>query len=114
MPYLKIQTNHELNAEGRAALMAKASRTLAESLGKPEQYVMIAVQDGTAMQFAGSDDPAAYMELKSIGLPESQTTALSQTLCDLVQTEIGVSRDRVYIEFTNAPRNMWGWNGATF
>ena len=114
MPYLRIQTNHSLRAEGRASLMAEASRTVAECLAKPEQYVMVAVEDGRPMLFAASDAPAAYLELKSIGLPESQTTALSQALCALIQTEIGVSQDRVYIEFANAPRNMWGWNGATF
>ena len=114
MPYLRIQTNQSLHAEGRASLVTQASRTVAESLAKPEQYVMVAVEDGTPMLFAGSDAPAAYLELKSIGLPESRTTELSRALCELVQTEIGVSQDRVYIEFADAPRSMWGWNGATF
>ena len=114
MPYLRIQTNHLLDAEGRASLVAKASRTVAERLAKPEQYVMVALEDGTPMLFAGSDSPAAYLELKSIGLPESRTTELSRALCTLVQAEIGVSQDRVYIEFTDVPRSMWGWNGATF
>ena len=114
MPYLSIQTNNSLHAEERTSLLTKASRTVAESLAKPEHYVMIAVEDGRLMLFAGSDAPAAYLELKSIGLPESQATVLSRALCDLLHTEIGVPQDRVYIEFVDAPRKMWGWNGTTF
>lgn len=114
MPYLSIRTNKSLAAGERASLLAKASGSIAESLAKPEHYVMVALEDDTPMLFAGGDAPAAYLELKSIGLPESQTTALSRTLCELMQTETGISQDRVYIEFVDAPRSMWGWNGATF
>ncbi|MDX1698112.1 MAG: phenylpyruvate tautomerase MIF-related protein, partial [Thiohalobacterales bacterium] len=67
-----------------------------------------------AMQFAGSDEPLAYLELKSIGLPESATADISGALCQLISSEAGVQPDRVYIEFTDAPRKMWGWNNSTF
>ena len=26
----------------------------------------------------------------------------------------GIAGDRIYIEFADAPRRMWGWNGGTF
>ena len=54
------------------------------------------------------------LELKSIGLPQDRTTELSKALCKLVHDEFGVRPDRVYIEFADAPRTMWGWNGGTF
>ena len=114
MPYLSVRTNKSLAADACAALLTKASRAVAESLEKPEQYVMVALQGDTPMLFAGHDAPMAYLELKSIGLPESRTAALSRSLCDLMHTELGIPQDRVYIEFANAPRSMWGWNGATF
>ena len=87
---------------------------VAEQLGKPERYVMTSVETNTAMQFAGSDEPLAYLELKSIGLPESITAGTSKALCDLVSAQTGISPERIYIEFTDAPRKMWGWNGGTF
>lgn len=114
MPYLKIQTNLELDASAADSLAAEASRTAAEALGKPERYVMVAVQPGTTMAFAGDNAPLAYLELKSIGLPESRTAGLSDTLCGMISDKLGIARDRVYIEFADAPRAMWGWNGATF
>jgi phenylpyruvate tautomerase len=114
MPYLKIQTNEALAAEQTAALLPRASRLVAELLGKPERYVMVAMVADTPMLFAGGDAPAAYLELKSIGLPESLTGKLSAGLCSLMHEALGIDPERVYIEFHDAARAMWGWNGGTF
>lgn len=114
MPYLKIQTNHEIDAGRSADFIKSASRLVADGLGKPERYVMVALEPPVPMVFAGSDAPTVFMELKSIGLPESKTAGLSDSLCKLVNTELGVPADRVYIEFQDAPRKMWGWDGGTF
>jgi phenylpyruvate tautomerase PptA (4-oxalocrotonate tautomerase family) len=114
MPYLKIQTNQPLTEEASKALAARSSAVVAEQLGKPERYVMTAVEINPAMQFAGTTEPLAYLELKSIGLQESMTAAVSQALCSLVTAETGIKPDRIYIEFADAPRKMWGWNGGTF
>jgi phenylpyruvate tautomerase len=114
MPFIKIQTNQKIAESAAKALASKASGTVARLLGKPEAYVMVSVESNPAMQFAGSDEPLAYLELKSIGLPQSITPAASQALCDLVAGETGVAANRIYIEFTDAPRHLWGWNGDTF
>lgn len=114
MPYLKIQTNHSVDAAKAAQFIKSASRLVADGLGKPERYVMVALEPPLPMVFAGSDDPTVFMELKSIGLPESKTAKLSESLCQLVNTEFGVPSDRIYIEFQDAPRKMWGWDGGTF
>ena len=49
-----------------------------------------------------------------IGLAESLIADTSQALCALVTAETGIGAERIYIEFTDAPRSMWGWNGGTF
>jgi len=114
MPFLRIQTNRPLPEAKARSLAASASALVAEQLGKPERYVMTSVESNTAMQFAGTDEPLAYLELKSIGLPESITAGVSETLCQLVSSETGTDPARIYIEFTDAPRKMWGWNNGTF
>lgn len=114
MPLLKIQTNATLDAESAARLMADASRTVAAELGKPEGYVMVALEDGRRMLFAGDPAPLAYCELKSIGLPQARTGALSQAIAQLLNKAVGIPADRVYIEFADAQGRMWGWNGSTF
>jgi len=114
MPFLNIRTNQQLAESAAKSLASKASARVAELLGKPEAYVMVSVETGANMLFAGSDEPLAYLELKSIGLPRSITASASQALCDLVAGETGVATNRIYIEFADAPRHMWGWNGGTF
>lgn len=114
MPYLRIQTNQQLDDNKKQDLLKQASATVASGLGKPEQYVMVSIAPVQPMVFAGDDAPCAYLELKSIGLPESKTGDLSASLCGLVESTTGIASDRVYIEFADAPRAMWGWNGGTF
>lgn len=114
MPMLKIQTNSPVAAEDKMALATLASGIVAEILGKPERYVMVSIEENPSMLFGGSDVPLAYLELKSIGLPESQTSEFSARLANLLEEQLGLPSDRVYIEFSDAPRSMWGWNGGTF
>lgn len=114
MPLLKIQTNIEIDKQNKNGLLAKASKLTAEQLGKPENYVMVVIESQQPMLFAGSDSPLAYIEFKSIGLPESKTKDFSHALCNLINSETAIPQDRIYIEFANAERSMWGWNGGTF
>ena len=114
MPYLKIQTNKPLTEESVKQLLIKASCQVANELGKPEKYVMVELAVNTSMIFSGNDEPCAYVEMKSIGLPESQTQHLSQLLCTLLAQQLGIAADRIYIEFIDIPRKFWGWNSSTF
>lgn len=112
MPYLMIRTNCRL--DDKSAVLTKASQRVASALGKPERYVMVSIEDNVDMCFAGDTTPCAYLELKSIGLPGDRTAALSATLCELMASELTIASDRVYIEFADAERHMWGFNGKTF
>lgn len=114
MPYISIQTNKPLDLSAQKDLLSRVSRSTAEMLAKPESYVMVAIVPSTAMMFGGSDAPTAYLTLKSLGLPEDQTANLSQSLCQLVSTTLGIQNDRIYIEFGSPARHLWGWNESTF
>ena len=114
MPLLKIQTNRQLSAEDCSDLLKSISTTIAQALGKPERYVMIVLEENQSMLFAGSDDPMAFLELKSIGLSVQITGDLSATLCGTIGSSLDIPTDRIYIEFADAERAMWGWNSTTF
>ena len=114
MPYLSLQTNVELPDGKRDALLAGASRLLAEQLGKPEQYVMVDIGPKQQMIFAGSGAPTAFLSLKSIGLPDVKLKPLSAALCKLLHDHAGIPADRVYIEFVDAKAKYWGFDGGTF
>ena len=114
MPYLKIQTNLPLSKKAERNVLRDASALVARELKKPEEFVMIAAQPDTPMLFAGTDDPVAFLELKSIGLPVRRTKQLSRALCDLIRDHLGIRAERVYVKFIDVRRGMWGWKGDTF
>lgn len=112
MPMLNIRTNVEVAESG--VLLKQLSAVLASILGKPESYVMVALEAGVPMVFGGSDEPLAYLELKSLGLPEERTVEFSEALCGVVGEALGVAANRIYIEFASPPRHMFGWDKRTF
>jgi len=112
MPYIKLQTNESIDSGEE--FLKKLSAGISEKLGKPESYIMTALQADIQMTFAGSTEKTAFIELKSIGLGESVTGELSSFICDFVEEELGIKKDRVYIDFADSPGAMWGWDGGTF
>jgi phenylpyruvate tautomerase len=85
-----------------------------KDFGMPESYVLISLKPGTSLIFGGSDKPAAFVRLKSIGLPKDRCSELSAKICGYITEELGVPKDRVFIDFKDLERNLFGWNGKTF
>ena len=114
MPYLSITTNASLDRDSAAELAQNLSAFAAELLGKPEAYVMAAVSTNAAMTFAGSDAPTAFIELRSIGLPENQCNAFAASISDFIHSALGIESGRVFIDFHDLQRSRFAWNGKTF
>jgi phenylpyruvate tautomerase PptA (4-oxalocrotonate tautomerase family) len=114
MPYLKIQTNLPLSEKAEETILKSASGLVAKELEKPESFVMVALQGDTPMLFAGTADPVAFLELKSVGLPGRKTKILCQALCELVEQHLGIAKERVYVKFLDVNHSMWGWKGDVF
>ncbi|MFM7425554.1 MAG: phenylpyruvate tautomerase MIF-related protein [Elainella sp.] len=115
MPLIKVQTSAVPDSGTVESLLKGLSASLAKHTGKPESYVMTALEPGLVMTFAGTADPTCYIEVKSVGsMSPAQTQAMSQDFCQQVQAALGVALNRTYIEFADAKGYMWGWNGSTF
>ena len=113
MPYLKILTNVATSDEEVQSLLAECSQKLSAALNKSEDHIMLSHKSNPQMIFAGSEDPLAYLELKSIGMTDADTPNLSEMLATLLQERLGVASNRIYIEFSASPRGLWGFNGRT-
>jgi phenylpyruvate tautomerase len=116
MPLIKVQTSVSAPPGADVETMLKnLSSKLAKHLGKPESYVMTAFEPGISMTFGGTTDPVCYIEIKSIGtMQPEQTKAMSQDFCQQIHQSLGVAKNRIYIEYTDAQAAMWGWNSSTF
>ncbi|MGR9052723.1 MAG: phenylpyruvate tautomerase MIF-related protein [Gammaproteobacteria bacterium] len=114
MPYIKLNTNAVIDSKQSQHLLSEFSKLLAKETGKSERYVMVEVNGGKTMSFAGNTEPLAYLECKSVGLSSAQAKALSKSVSQVLQKSLNLPADRIYIEFGNCPAEFWGWNGSTF
>jgi phenylpyruvate tautomerase len=114
MPFLSIVTNVEISPESAGRLLNEASRAVAAGTGKPERYVLVKIQGGQPLLFSGSIDPAAFLEVKSIGFPGAGVKELTRSLCELVTAHLGIPGSRTYIVFEDVKGAMWGHDGETF
>ncbi|HVX96182.1 MAG TPA: phenylpyruvate tautomerase MIF-related protein [Polyangia bacterium] len=116
MPLCQVLTNvPSPPPPAGAALLGELSRLLADRFGKPERWVMTSLQPGLAMTFGGTDGPTAFVAVKNIGtMKPDETETLSSEICRLVGQALGISPERIYIEFVDAVDHLWGWNGGTF
>jgi len=114
MPFFKVETNRQADDARTGALLNKASALVSQMLGKPEKFVMVSIETDKRMMFGGDGEPTAFVQLKSIGLPTDRCAEFSGKICQFLSDELGIQPDRVFIDFKDAARNLFGWNGKTF
>ena len=96
--FFSVTTNQSLSTKEKSVLLSDLSRECAELLGKSEEYIMVRLNLG---------------ELFSIGLSNLETSPLSAHLCKLLGEKLTISADRIFLNFNDVPRDLWGWNGRT-
>jgi phenylpyruvate tautomerase PptA (4-oxalocrotonate tautomerase family) len=101
-------------ADERAQFATEAGREVAHALSKPEEYLMVIMEKADTMLMGGKDSSVAFCELRGLGLPEDRTAELSALICRLCEKHLHTPPERVYINFFNMPRHMWGWDSKTF
>ena len=114
MPLLSVYTSKPapLNAD---SFLKSLSALLAHELGKPESYVMTALHAETPMTFAGTTAPACFASIKSLGtFTPADTHRLSALLCSALSRGLDIPTSRIYLEFSNPPGHLWGFDGETF
>ena len=114
MPYLSIFTNARLADARQSELLVTASRVVASQLGKPENYVMVSIAAGQRLAFAGSEEPAAFLEVRSIRFPDAKRGSLCTGLTDLIAEFCGIARDRIFLVMADVDAKLWGHDGKTF
>ncbi len=110
MPLIKIESSRDVPPE----VLAGLSKITAESIGKPETYVMVCAAKADLMM-AVAEGNAAFVEVKSIGgLEPDVCRTLSAEICGLLNEQLEISADRIYLNFTDVPASQWGFNGSLF
>lgn len=114
MPLVQLKTNVALEPDRARSLARKLGATAARTLGKPEAYVMAAVEAGQAMAFGGKSDPAALVQVLSLGLDAGACGGLVRDVSALVLAELSIPSERVFVACHGHDPAMFGWKGQTF
>jgi phenylpyruvate tautomerase len=115
MPLIQIFTSAAPAPGAADKLLRDLSGALAKHFDKPEQWVMTCLVPGVGMTFGGAPGPTCFAAIKNIGkLTPEKTAKLSADLCSRLSLGLGVSSDRIYLEFTDAVGYLWGYDGGTF
>ena len=115
MPTFILHTNSTINDHQNETIRKDAVDILSQELSKSKKFIVTLIHDSVALEFGQSEAPCAYIEVKSVGtLSPEQTTAMSDRICNSLQRILSIPPDRIYIEFQESPRHLWGWNAKTF
>ncbi|KAE9603138.1 putative intramolecular oxidoreductase [Lupinus albus] len=115
MPCLNISTNVTLDGVDTSSILSEATSTVAKLIGKPEAYVMIVLKGSVPVSFGGTEQPAAYGELVSIGgLNPDVNKKLSAEIASILETKLSVPKSRFFLKFYDSKGSNFGWNGTTF
>ena len=111
MPYIELKTN------GKIADREALKRTFGEEIrlisGKTERWLMVSLEDGCDMCFAGSSDPCAIAKVSLFGkASDADYDNLTEALCATLSEELSIPADRIYIKYEEI--SHWGWNGGNF
>ncbi|MBP7636044.1 hypothetical protein KBA41_17900, partial [Candidatus Ozemobacteraceae bacterium] len=99
MPFLRLTSSAPETPAKAAALAEELSQAVSRLLGKPETYVMVAVGKAD-MRMSGTDEPSAFIELRSIGgFSTQKNKAISEALSGIVTKHLGVSGSRIFLNF---------------
>jgi phenylpyruvate tautomerase len=115
MPLVRIVTSAEVSPVAAGALLRDLSALLAREIGKPEAYVMTCLEPRAVMTFAGTTEPACFVEVKNVGkLSPELGKRLSAGITARLVEGVGVKKNRVYIELVETLPHHWGYDGDTF
>ncbi|KAI0497251.1 macrophage migration inhibitory factor homolog isoform X2 [Dendrobium catenatum] len=115
MPCLNLSTNVDLTGVDTSSILSEATKTVAKLINKPEAYVMIVLKGSVPISFGGTEEPAAYGELVSIGgLNPDVNKKLSAAIATILETKLSVPKSRYFLKFYDSKGSAFGWNGSTF
>lgn len=114
MPYVNLHTSEPIPQAKQTQMVKAISQFTAGAIGKPEGYMMVTLSHGTVC-LGGVVAPGAFADVRSIGgLNGKVNGQIAAKMCALLEAELGIPGNRVYLNFTNVGPSEWGWNASTF
>ena len=113
MPFIDVRVAKKLS-DGEKENLKTALGQAAAIIHKPESYLMVAINDGVDLWFAGKKQPAgAFVAVSLYGSASSQDySRMTAEITRILTSDYGVNGGALYVTYT--PVSDWGWNGSNF
>ena len=97
MPYINVKTSKNYTDAEKKELKAALGRAICEIPGKSERYLMVCIEDGQDIWFAGENNrPMAFIDVRILGHAKPEDFSnMTAELCRVME-RFGVSPADVY------------------
>ncbi len=91
MPFIDSKITQQLTAEQKENLKTKFGKAVS-LIGKPESYLMVGIEDGYDLYFAGNKlDNGAYVAVSLYGSSSSSAyESMTAEICKILESELGI------------------------
>ena len=114
MPEFIIKTN-VAKSSIKNTIINDLTKMITDILGKPEKYISVVIIPGLWMSFGGTEEPCATCSFTSVNSFDAESNKkYSQIIMDYLVDALGVSNERMYLEFHRASREFMGYKSNTF
>lgn len=113
MPFIDCKITQHLTEDKKEAVKAKLGKAVS-IIKKPESYLMVGINDGYTLYFAGRKlENGAYVSVSLFGSAAPRDyDAMTAEVCKILSDELNIPGNNVYV--TYHPVSDWGWAGSNF
>lgn len=114
MPYISAKVTKKLTEEQFTNFKVALGKAIEAIPGKTEAYLMVCIEDGQKLWFAGDNSSdQAFIDVKILGKAKAEDyVRMTGVLCNICGELLGIAADKVYITYSEYEN--WGWNGKNF
>ena len=113
MPYIELKTDKKIDASTEKELINAFGKAIEIFPGKTERYLMVNIDNGCSMAFAGTLGECCMVSVDLLGSATDEVySKMTDAVCELVSSVLKIPKDRVYVKYSEF--KTWGWNGINF
>jgi phenylpyruvate tautomerase PptA (4-oxalocrotonate tautomerase family) len=115
MPLIEVRTNQDRSPAEFARLAASIESLIAREKGDPVRFIGVSIDTVASLRIGGNVGPAAVVHLWNAELPAELTSRLTRAFSELLERDLGVSANQLYLFFHPITEPaLVGLGGATF
>ena len=113
MPFIDLKLTQKLTEDKKTLIKTMLGGKIS-ILRKPESYLMIGIDDGYDLYFAGKKlEKGAFVQVSVFGEPDSRDCAkMTEAVCRILKDILDIDGSAVYVAYGGT--GNWGWNGTNF